>query len=113
MPLRFQDCRVRVAARSSSIGRRTHNVGGQAVQLTCPSCFYTELVGFGDYHLCPHCGWTTRGREVTADSPGLFQQAADCIADWINGAPCTDPALARSLINRLDEAATLDFEAGA
>ena len=31
----------------------------------------------------------------------LFNDAADAIADWINGAPCTDPAYARSLVNRL------------
>jgi len=28
--------------------------------MTCPSCLYTELVKFGYYHLCPHCGWSTK-----------------------------------------------------
>lgn len=101
-------------AETVQVWRQWHAIRNKRAKLTCPSCLYTELVSFNDYHLCPHCGWSTRAREFTAHSPGLFRQAADCIADWINGAPCTDPTLARSLINRLDEAAAvLDFGAGA
>lgn len=36
-----------------------------------------------------------------SDDVQLFEDAADAIADWINGAPCTDEAHARSLVNRL------------
>jgi hypothetical protein len=35
------------------------------------------------------------------DDVHLLEDAADAIADWINGAPCTDEAYARSLVNRL------------
>jgi hypothetical protein len=35
------------------------------------------------------------------DTVQLLEDAADAIADWINGAPCTDAAYARSLVNRL------------
>lgn len=31
--------------------------------MTCPSCLYTVLVLFGDYHLCPTCGWSTKPEE--------------------------------------------------
>jgi hypothetical protein len=35
------------------------------------------------------------------DTVQLLEDAADAIADWINGAPCTDAAYSRSLVNRL------------
>ncbi len=46
------------------------------------------------------CLLAEEGGDVTADN-SLFDDAADAIADWINGAPCDDPAYARSLVNRL------------
>ncbi len=32
----------------------------------------------------------------------LLRDACEAVADWINGAPCPDPAYFRSVINRLD-----------
>jgi hypothetical protein len=35
------------------------------------------------------------------DNAQLVEDAADAIADWINGAPCTNEANARLLVNRI------------
>lgn len=39
--------------------------------------------------------------------PDLVEEAADAIADWINGTPCDDPARARWLVNALPGAAPM------
>lgn len=38
---------------------------------------------------------------MSSEDVQLLEDAADAIADWINGAPCTDPGYARTLVNRL------------
>lgn len=37
--------------------------------MTCPSCLYAELTPFGNYHLCPQCGWSTKGDRPPRWSP--------------------------------------------
>lgn len=43
-------------------------------------------------------------RHPTEKTPGLGELAFIAITDWINGAPCDDPAFWRSVANRLDTA---------